>query len=353
MLSFLLYILSYRIAAGFLFSLLAFLILFKYFSPLIKQMQTTGQPIRAEGPKTHKSKKGVPTMGGVFLIVSFLISSAFLVNFNYYMVTGVLLNTLLFSLLGFVDDYMKIKHNNSKGLRGRLRLFCGFLISAGGLFFISLGFPAELSYAILIPYADYAVLYIGLLSFFVFNTFVITGTANAANLTDGLDGLLSKVSIVILVFLLFVCVIMASGNSFKYTSAITVDALYAQEVNEIMVMIACFLGSLVGFLWFNVHPAKIFMGDTGSLPVGAFIASCAIALKHELLLPIFAFVIFIEAVSVIIQVFVYKRTKKRVFKMAPLHHHFEQLGVPETEIVSKMFLVTIVVCFISLFFMDI
>ncbi len=316
-------------------------------------MQHNGQPIRVDGPKTHKSKKGIPTMGGVFLIISFFISSAFLVNFNYYMVTGILFNTLLFSLLGFLDDYAKIKYNNSKGLKGKLRLFLGFLISAVGLFFISLGFPTELNYAILIPYADYAILYVGLLSFFIFNTFVITGTANAANLTDGLDGLLSKISIVILIFLLFVCLIMISGNSFRYTSNITVNVLYIQEISEVMVMIACFLGSLVGFLWFNVHPAKIFMGDTGSLPTGAFIASCAIALKHELLLPIFAFVIFIEAISVIVQVFVYKRTKKRVFKMAPLHHHFEELGLPETEIVSKMFLVTIIACFISLLFMDI
>ncbi len=316
-------------------------------------MQGKGQPIRKDGPKTHKVKKGVPTMGGVFLIIAFFLSSAFLVNFNYYMVTGILFNTLLFALLGFADDYMKIKHNNSKGLRGKLRLFLGFIISAIGLFFISLGLPTELGYAILIPYADYAIVYVGMFSFFVFNTFVITGTANSANLTDGLDGLLSKVSIVILVFLLFVSVIMLSGNTFRYTSDFTLDVLYNQEISEVMVMISCFIGSLVGFLWFNAHPAKIFMGDTGSLPTGAFIASCAVALKHELLLPIFAFVIFIEAVSVIVQVFVYKRTKKRVFKMAPLHHHFEELGMPETEIVSKMFLVTIVACFVSLLFMDI
>lgn len=282
-----------------------------------------GQFIREEGPESHQKKSGTPTMGGILFILGMVIGSVFYVK-SFPQILPILFVTLGFGIIGFLDDYIKVVMKRNLGLTEIQKMAGQFIVSA--LFAFYLVKYSGLGTDILIPFLsgksiDLGILYIPVV------LFVVIGTANGANFTDGLDGLASSVTTVIAIFIIVASMGMKAG---------------------IHPIAAAFIGALLGFLCFNTHPAKVFMGDTGSLALGGFVAASAFMLKMPLFLPIIAFIYFGEVLSVIIQVSYYKRTKKRVFKMAPIHHHFELCGWPETKVVSIFTVVSAVLSLIGM-----
>ena len=280
-----------------------------------------GQYIREEGPRSHQKKSGTPTMGGVLILLSLLAGTVFFASANPRVVP-VLLVTFGFGLIGFLDDYIKVVMKRNLGLTPIQKM--------GGQLLVSIAFSvymlrfSGLDTCFRIPFTGGLRLELGI--FYVpVVIFIMLGTVNGANFTDGLDGLASSVTAVITVFLLAI----AAGSGLHP-------------------VIGAMLGALLGFLWFNTYPARVFMGDTGSLALGGFVVSSAFILQVPLYLPFIAFIYFIEVLSVIIQVSYYKRTKKRVFKMAPIHHHFELSGWPETKVVSIFTIVTAMLCLVAL-----
>jgi phospho-N-acetylmuramoyl-pentapeptide-transferase len=282
-----------------------------------------GQFIQEDGPQSHLKKSGTPTMGGVLFLVGILVGSLpFVMRFPK--IIPVLFVTMGFGLVGFLDDYIKIVMKRNLGLTPAQKMAGQFVVTAVFAFYMIR--YSGLSTDILIPFTGGRTVNLGIL-YVPILFFVVLGTVNGANFTDGLDGLASSVTVIIAVFF-------------------TVIAATAQY--EIYPVTSAVIGALLGFLCFNTYPAKVFMGDTGSLALGGFVASAAFMVKGPLLLPIVAFIYFVEVLSVIIQVSYYKRTKKRVFKMAPIHHHFELSGWPETKVVSIFSIVTAVLCLLGM-----
>ncbi|MDD7113192.1 MAG: phospho-N-acetylmuramoyl-pentapeptide-transferase [Lachnospiraceae bacterium] len=282
-----------------------------------------GQFIREEGPESHLKKSGTPTMGGILFLVGILAGSAFFIA-DYPKIVPILFVTLGFGLIGFLDDYIKVVMKRNLGLTPAQKMFGQFLITA--IFAFYMVNHSGLGTDVLIPFSNGKMLHLGLL-YVPILFFVVLGTVNGANFTDGLDGLASSVTTLIAVF--FTVIAVASKT-------------------DVHPVVCAVIGALLGFLCFNTHPAKVFMGDTGSLALGGFVASTAYMLQIPLFLPIIAFIYFVEVLSVIIQVSYYKKTKKRIFKMAPIHHHFELSGWPETKVVSIFSIVTAVLCLIGM-----
>lgn len=293
---------------------------------MIKYLQKLkfGQFIRDEGPESHLKKSGTPTMGGLIFIFSILIVSLIYMK-KYPDILPILFVTLGFGLIGFLDDYIKVVMKRSLGLTPLQKMLGQVVVT--GVFAWYMVFNSGNGTKMLIPFSggkelDLGILYIPVLFF------IVLGTVNGANFTDGLDGLASSVTVLIATF---------------FTVAAVGLGVYG------IIPITCAtVGALLGFLVFNVYPARVFMGDTGSLALGGFVVSTAYVLKMPLFIPIVAFIYLIEVLSVIIQVSYYKRTKKRIFKMAPIHHHFELSGWPETKVVAIFGIVTAVLCLIGL-----
>ena len=282
-----------------------------------------GQFIREEGPKSHQKKTGTPTMGGVLFLVGAVVGSAPFAGSHPHIVP-VLLMTLGFGLIGFADDFIKVVMKRNLGLTPAQKMAAQFLVTL--LFAFYMVRYSGLSTDILIPFTGGRMLNLGIL-YIPILVFVVLGTVNGANFTDGLDGLASSVTFLIAVF--FIAASVSAGAGIHPAAG-------------------ALAGALLGFLCFNTWPAQVFMGDTGSLALGGFVASAAYMLKGPLLLPIVAFIYFVEVLSVIIQVSYYKRTHKRIFRMSPIHHHFELGGWPETKVVSIFSIVTAVLCFVGL-----
>ncbi len=282
-----------------------------------------GQQVREDGPQEHLKKAGTPTMGGIMFLVSILLTSLIFVQ-RYPKIIPILFVTVGFGIIGFLDDYIKIIKKRSEGLNPKQKLILQFIIS--GVFCYYLMTNPEIGTTILIPFVKGKVLNLGWL-FVPFTLIVLLGTDNGVNLTDGLDGLCSSVTLLVAVFFTVVAVAEQTGIS-PITAAV--------------------VGSLMGFLMFNVYPAKVFMGDTGSLALGGFVAATACVMKMPLYIIIVGFVYLMEVASDIIQVAYFKKTGgKRFFKMAPIHHHFELCGWSETRIVSVFGTITAVLCLIA------
>ncbi|MBS6723346.1 MAG: phospho-N-acetylmuramoyl-pentapeptide-transferase [Clostridiales bacterium] len=282
-----------------------------------------GQFIREEGPESHLKKSGTPTMGGILFLIGILVGSVFYIS-GYPKIVPVLFVTLGFGLIGFLDDYIKVVMKRNLGLTPAQKMLGQILITAVFAFYMVN--YSGLGTEVVIPFTggnvvDLGILYVPVLFF------VVLGTVNGANFTDGLDGLCSSVTTLIAVFFTVIAVAAAT---------------------DVHPVVCAVIGALLGFLCFNTYPAKVFMGDTGSLALGGFVVSTAYMLQIPFFLPIVAFVYFVEVLSVIIQVAYYKRTKKRIFKMAPIHHHFELSGWPETKVVSIFSIVTAVLCLIGM-----
>ena len=310
---------------------------------LLRVKQGKGQPIRTDGPASHLlTKKGTPTIGGLMILSGVLVGILLWGNLTNSYVWIVLSVTIGFGLVGFYDDYLKVTKQTHGGFAGRARLLIEALIAGAACFaFASLG-KQPFSTSLTFPLFKELIVDLGWF-FVVFGAFIIVGAGNAVNLTDGLDGLA-------------IGPVMIAAASFGFIAYLAGNALYADYLQihfvsgtgELAVLCGAVIGAGLGFLWFNAPPASIFMGDTGSLALGGMIGSVAVATKHEIALAIIGGLFVLEAVSVIVQVLSFRLTGKRVFKMAPLHHHFEQLGWTEPQIVIRFWIISIVLALAGL-----
>ncbi|SCL84789.1 MULTISPECIES: phospho-N-acetylmuramoyl-pentapeptide-transferase [Tissierellales] len=298
------------------------LILGLIFIPLLRRLHI-GQNIRQDGPKTHLKKKGTPTMGGIIMIIALFITSVTSGIMNKDMIV-LLLSTLGFGLIGFVDDYIKIVKKRSLGLKAHQKLIAQIILAV--ILAVYQSYTSELGTKIIIPFLKSKYLDLGML-YIPFIAFVVVGTVNSVNLTDGLDGLASGITMIVMSFFGMVAL--------------------NQGMNSMAVFSTSLAGACLGFLVYNSYPAKIMMGDTGSMALGGAVSAIAILLNLPLIIPIVGGIYFIESLSVIIQVVSFKLTGKRVFLMAPLHHHFEQKGWKETKVVLVFWTITVILCLIG------
>ncbi len=309
----------------------------------LRLRQGHGQPIREDGPEGHLlSKKGTPTMGGLMILSGALVAAllwADLSNPYVWIVIGV---TVGFGLIGFYDDFLKVTKSSHKGFGGKARLGFEFAIAIAAAYAVTVLDNPPFSTSIGFPFLKDLALNLGIV-FIPFAAFVIVGAGNAVNLTDGLDGL--AIVPVMIACASFALIAYLTGN------AVFADYLQIHHVRgtgELAVICGAVIGAGLGFLWFNAPPAAIFMGDTGSLALGGMIGAIAVATKHEIVLAIIGGLFVLEAVSVIVQVISFKLTGKRVFRMAPIHHHFEYLGWTESQIVIRFWIIAVVLALIGL-----
>ena len=314
-------------------------------SPLIKvfsDKMITG-PIRQDGPIDHIVKKsGTPTMGGIIIIIGILSSTLLWADLTNNYVWILIFVSLSLGGLGLVDDILKIKYKNSSGLKSRYKFAGQLIIGVLTLFFLSKFSNHEYLYDLYFPFFKNLILHLGIF-FIPFALFVIIGASNAVNLTDGLDGLATVP--VMLVALSFTLISYVVGNTI-FSEYLQIQ--YIPDVGELSIFCGSVVGACLGFLWYNAPPAKIFMGDTGSLSLGGSLAAIAIIVKHEIVLAIIGGLFVLETVSVIIQVISFKLTGKRIFKMAPIHHHFEKKGWAESTIVIRFWIIAIILALIGL-----
>ena len=330
--------LSFRAGGASATALLIGLLLGPWLISFLRVRQGKGQPIRADGPQTHYAKRGTPTMGGLLILVAVTASATLWMNVESVYVWAALLVVAGFGLIGFLDDYDKVKKAHHAGLPGRVRLALEFLIAGVATWlmvshsgtYLHIPFVKE-------PVADLGLLYIP------FGAFVIVAFGNAVNLTDGLDGLATMP--VIIASLAFLLIAYMVGNA-VYADYLGVP--FIRGVGDLTVLLMAVVGAGLAFLWFNAPPAAVFMGDTGSLALGGALGAVAVATHHEFVLAIIGGIFVVEALSVVIQVFVYKRTGKRVFLMAPIHHHFEHKGWSEPTIVIRFWIISFVLALAGL-----
>ena len=290
--------------------------------PLLKRLKF-GQEVRDDGPKTHLKKEGTPTMGGVVILIAIAVTCLFYMK-DYPKILPILFVTIGFGLIGFLDDFIKIVMKRSLGLRAWQKMLLQIVVA--GVFAYYVVNYTDLNNEIIIPFTG-KIVTLSNWAYVLLLMFVVVGTVNGSNFTDGLDGLASSVTALIATFFTVVAIGTGSG-----VAPVTCAAV----------------GALLGFLVFNVYPAKVFMGDTGSLALGGFVAATAYMLKMPLFIVIVAFIYLAEVLSVIIQVVSFKTTGKRVFKMAPIHHHFELCGWPESKVVAIFDIVTALLCVLGL-----
>ncbi len=325
--------------------LTALVICFLFGPPLIRWLrakQGEGQPIRLDGPETHFKKRGTPTMGGLMILVAVVTSTLLWADLANVYTWIVLLATIGFGAIGFADDFLKLTQKNVRGVPGRVRLLVGVLIAMSASFWITHVAGGTHATSLALPF--FKEFYIPLGSFFyIFATFVIVGASNAVNLTDGLDGLATIP--VLLVALCFGIISYLVGN---YVFASYLQVIHVPGAGEMAVFCGALVGACLGFLWFNAPPAQVFMGDTGSLALGGSLGTIAVIIKHEIVLAIIGGLFVIETVSVIIQVAFFKMTGRRVFRMAPLHHHFEKLGWSEPTVVIRFWIIACVLALIGM-----
>ena len=316
------------------------LVCFLFGRPLIEWLrskQQLGQPIREDGPETHLlTKKGTPTMGGFMILLALSVAILLWADLTNAYVWIALMVTVGFGAIGFVDDYLKVTKRNSKGVSGKLKLLVAFIIAGVAAYLVMRLAPAGLSGQVAVPF--FKGVLVNLSWFFIpFAILVMVGASNSVNLTDGLDGLA------------IVPVMIAAGvfGLISYLVGNSVFANYLQlhpvpGAGELAVFCAAIVGGSLGFLWYNAPPARVFMGDTGSLALGGLLGAVAVATKHELVLAIVGGLFVLETLSVMVQVAVFKRTGKRVFLMAPIHHHFEKLGWQEPTIVIRFWIISVI-----------
>ena len=309
---------------------------------LLRRKQKKGQPIRDDGPATHFVKAGTPTMGGLLILTALLVSTLLWSRLDNPYVWIVLLVTLAFGLIGFTDDYAKVTKQNTKGVSGRVRMAAGLVIAALASFAAAAFHPVELTNQLAMPFFKDVLLNLGIL-FVPFGMIVIVGAANAVNLTDGLDGLAIMPVMIAAGTLGVISYVVGNSNFTEY-----LGVHFVPGTGELLVFTAALVGGGLGFLWYNAPPAAVFMGDTGSLALGGALGAIAVCTKHEIVLAIVGGLFVVEALSVIIQVLYYKRTGRRVFLMAPIHHHFEKKGWAEPQIVIRFWIISLILALVGL-----
>ena len=325
--------------------LTALIISFVIGPPLIrwlKKKQGEGQPIRSDGPETHLKKKGTPTMGGLMILIAVIVSTLLWVDLSNAYTWIVLMVTVGFGLVGFGDDYLKLTKRNPKGLSGKLKLVAQVGVALVASVLIELVTPETLSQGLSIPFFKEVLIQFGWF-FVLISGFVMVGASNAVNLTDGLDGL--AIVPVMIAAGCFALIAYLVGNSIF---ANYLQLHYVPRAGELTVFCGALVGASLGFLWFNAPPAMVFMGDTGSLSVGGALGAISVVTKHEIVLAIIGGLFVLETVSVIVQVASFKLTGKRVFRMAPLHHHFEKKGWAEPTVVIRFWIIATILALIGL-----
>ena len=309
---------------------------------VLRRKQGKGQPIRDDGPESHFSKAGTPTMGGLLIIAALTTSTLLWARLDNGFVWLVMFVTLGYALIGFADDYAKVRKQTTAGVSGKVRLLLGFLIAAIAGYWAAWLHPADLTGQVAFPVFKEYLLPLGVL-FVPFAMIVIVGAANAVNLTDGLDGL--AIMPVMIAAATFGVIAYAVGRV-DFTEYL--DVHYVPDTGELLIFCAGLIGGGLGFLWYNAPPAAVFMGDTGSLALGGALGAIAVATKHEIVLAIVGGLFVVEALSVIIQVLYFKRTGKRVFLMAPIHHHYEKKGWAEPQFVIRFWISSLILAMIGL-----
>lgn len=330
---------TFRAMLAFLVAFAFVLLLEPVFIRWLKQRGVKGQPIRDDGPKVHEVKRGTPTMGGLVIVVAVLVSTLLLADLTNIYVWITLAVMVAYAVLGFFDDWRKITQQNSKGLSERQKLGwqCAIAVAGAVMLYVA-GFPLDLTF----PFFKEWGFELGLL-FLPFVALVVVGCSNAVNLTDGLDGLaIGPVMTVAGTYAIFAYL---TGN---VKTAGYLGLTYIPGAGEITIILSAVFAAGLGFLWYNTFPAQVFMGDTGALALGGVLGFIAVLVKQEILLVVAGGIFVVEASSVLIQRYYYKATGKRVFKMAPLHHHFELLGWAEPKIIVRFWIVSIVLALLSL-----
>lgn len=352
--------LSTRILAAAITSLAISFVLGPWFIDHLRSRQI-GQVIRSDGPESHQAKSGTPTMGGSLILFALILSTLLWCDLRNRFVWLTLIVTIGFGIIGFVDDYLKISQKNTKGLRGRIRLIAEFAIAGTALtfFFASDTLPPDVRLALQLPFTDFNETHLDLplWLYATFGTFVVVGTANAVNLTDGLDGLAIGPSVINAgTFMIFAylagvqttLMVQVGGEIQAVNIAEYLHIAHLPGSAELAIFCASMFGAGIGFLWYNTYPASVFMGDVGALGLGAAIGMLAVLTKNELVLLLVGGLFVFETLSVIIQVGSYKMRKKRVFRMAPIHHHFELKGWEEPKIIVRFWLISIMLALMAL-----
>ena len=332
---------AFRAMSAFVFALVISLLTGGKLINFLKKISKSGQPIRKDGPQSHiKEKKGTPTMGGILILGSSLLAMLLFANIKLHFVWISMLVLVVYGLTGFADDIVKVLKQTPNAMTAKMKLFIQFMVAVLAVNVIGAATPNMIESRLYFPYTDFSIQLSWV--YVPFAVVVISGASNAVNLSDGLDGLAS--GMLAIVFLAFMIVAFATGNQMFNESVVP----YVPKSAEMAVVCSALSGGCIGFLWFNVKKARVFMGDTGSLSLGAVLGVIAVILKHEILLAIMGIVFVIETISVMIQVVYFKKTGKRFFRMAPIHHHFEQLGWSENKVVYTFWGATLIASLIGL-----
>ena len=344
---------STRIIAATLTALLLSLVLYPWFIRTLQRIQL-GQVVRSDGPESHLAKRGTPTMGGSLILFTLIIPTLLWADMRNPYILAVGLTTAGFGVIGFLDDFLKIRQKSSGGLPGKFKMLGQLLIATAvsyWLFESSSVVPEDIRYRVQVPLLnfyddDYRLTLIPGL-YLAFSVFVIVGASNAVNLTDGLDGL--AIGPVVISAATFLILTYAAGTLIAgFDIAAYLGIPHLPQVGELAIYCGAMIGAGIGFLWYNTYPASVFMGDVGSLPLGAGLGFLAVASKNEFTLLIVGGIFVLETVSVIVQVVSFKLTGKRVFKMAPIHHHFELKGWAEPKVIVRFWIISIMLALVAL-----
>ena len=349
--------LTFRTAFASLTALLITLIIGPFVIEKLREFQI-GQYIREEGPKAHQKKAGTPTMGGLLIVIAIIIPTLLWADLSNRFIWLAIFSALAFGAIGFADDYLKVVHKRNLGLTGRMKLLLQFGAAAViAVVLVGLTASNEYSTHLMVPFlkqlrpdlvieglrSDPHLWPLAFTPFVLFVMLVLVGSTNAVNLTDGLDGLAIGCTVIAAGGLTVLTYVSGHANFAEY-----LELQKMPQVAELTIFCGAMVGASIGFLWYNAHPAEVFMGDVGSLALGGAIGAVAVMIKQELLLPFIGGVFVIEAVSVILQVGSYKLRKKRIFKMAPIHHHFELVGWSESKIIIRFWIAALVFALFAL-----
>jgi len=302
----------------------------------------SGQPVRDDGPQTHLSKAGTPTMGGLLILIAIAVSTVLWSDPHNRYVWVVLIVTLLFGVIGWVDDYRKVVQQDSRGLASRYKYLWQSVIGLGAALYLYTHVSSDAETALIVPFFKDVVIDLGV-GYVLLTYFVIVGASNAVNLTDGLDGLAILPAVMVAGALGVFAYVTGNVNFSTY-----LGIPYIAGVGEVVVFCGALVGAGLGFLWFNTHPAQVFMGDIGALALGAALGIIAVVVRQELVLFVMGGVFVIETMSVILQVVSFRLTGRRLFRMAPLHHHFELKGWPEPRVIVRFWIITIILVLVGL-----
>ncbi|MEM8655772.1 MAG: phospho-N-acetylmuramoyl-pentapeptide-transferase [Pseudomonadota bacterium] len=333
---------TFRAGGAFLTALVFGFLFGRPLIAVLRRRQGKGQPIRDDGPEGHFVKAGTPTMGGLLIVGALLTSTLLWARWDNPFVWIVLGVTMAFAVIGFADDYAKVSKQTTAGVPGKVRLLLGFVIAGLAAYFATVSHPEALQNQLAVPVLKDVLINLGVF-FIPFSIIVIVGSANAVNLTDGLDGLAIMPVMIAGGTLGIIAYAVGRVDFTEY-----LDVHYVPGTGELLIFAAALFGGGLGFLWYNAPPAAVFMGDTGSLALGGALGAIAVVTKHELVLAIVGGLFVVEALSVIIQVLYFKRTGKRVFLMAPIHHHYEKKGWAEPQIVIRFWIISLILAMIGL-----